>query len=294
MKKLALALVCMFSVAFFASCTKTIEHPEPSIAVMTGEDYFVTGTVENPTIIDFDDENAESWQYGFLVKSNEQTNKELSSLIVTWEWVDEEGGIDSYCDTIDLTGKTSYEYSDYVFEQDRDILTIIDMTVKAVVIDVDNQRNTATLAYKVQMEEEPIIGRTIEWKREGSNVLDEEEMASFGLKWDISYKDEVFATIKPLNENVMLYLCDGADFDDIVYWSDKYAYFTNLATEGAQPIQEYREISAYHSDDYTDMLAVVYGEDLYLINITHADVERITNSAGQYLRTDITIKGAAK
>ena len=290
MKKLALALVCMFSVAFFASCTKTIEHPEPSIAVMTGEDYFVTGTVENPTIIDFDDENAESWQYGFLVKSNEQTNKELSSLIVTWEWVDEEGGIDSYCDTIDLTGKTSYEYSDYVFEQERDIFTIIEMTVKAVVIDVDNQRNTATLAYKVQMEEQPIIGHTIEWVRKANQLQGntEQEMAAMGLKWTGSYKDEYFATIEPLNDDVIMYLCDGDDFDDIVYWSDKYAYFNDLA-ETADPVENYRNITTNNSADYNDMLAIINGEDLNLIRISHAQIDNL-GSAG----TQITITGYAK
>lgn len=288
MKKLALALVCMFSVAFFASCTKTIEHPEPSIAVMTGEN-FVTGTVDNPTIIDYDDENAENFQYGFHVEYNAETKKELSSLIVTWEWVDEDGGIDSYCDTIDLTGKTSYDYSDYVFEQDRDILTIIDMTVKAVVIDVDNQRNTATLAYKVQMEEDALIGRTIEWVRKADQLQGntEQEMAAMGLKWTRSYKDVYYATIEPLNDDVVMYLCDGDDFDDIVYWSDKYAYFNNLA-ETADPVENYRNITTNNDSSYNDMLAVVYGDDLFLVHITYADIE--TGSYG----TQITITGEAK
>lgn len=287
MKKLALALVCMFSVAFFASCTKTIEHPEPSIAVMTGEN-FVTGTVDNPTIIYFDDENAENFQYGFHVEYNAETKKDLSSLIVTWEWIDEDGGIDSYCDTIDLTGKTSYEYSDYVFEQDRDTLTIIDMTVKAVVIDVDNQRNTATLAYKVQMVEDALIGHTIEWVRKADQLQGntEQEMAAMGLKWTRSHK-EVFATIEPLNENVVMYLCDGANFDDIVYWSDKYAYFNNLA-ETADPVENYRNITTNNDSSYNDMLAVVYGDDLFLVHITYADIE--TGSYG----TQITITGEAK
>lgn len=287
MKKLALALVCMFSVAFFASCTKTIEHPEPSIAVMTGE-YFVTGTVDNPTIIDFDDENAENWQYGFHVESNAETKKELSSLIVTWEWIDEDGGIESYCDTIDLTGKTSYDYSDYVFEQERDIYTIIEMTVKAVVIDVDNQRNTASLAYKVQMEEDPLIGHTIEWVRKGASLVGttEEEMAAMGLKWIGSYK-EVFATIKPLNDDVVMYLCDGDDYYDIDTMNDKYAYFVNLA-ETSVPIEKYRNISAQNSADYNDMLAVVYGDNLFLIHITHANIE--TGAYG----AQITINGEVK
>ena len=90
-----------------------------------------------------------------------------------------------------------------------------------------------------------------------------------------------------------MYLCDGNDFDEITNWSNKYAFFTNLA-ETATPIEKYRNVSTWQSGDYTDMLAVIYGEDLYLINITHADVERITNSAGQTIRLDITISGEAK
>ena len=285
MKKLALALVCMFSVAFFASCTKTIEHPEPSIAVMTGE-HFVTGTVDNPTIIDFDDENAENYKYGFHVESNAETKKELASLIVTWEWTDSDGNVDSFCDTIDLTGKTSYDYSDYIFEQEKATITLYDMTVKAVVTDVDNQSNTATIAYKIQMEEVALISHTIEWVRRGQNVLSADEMAQYGLQWTGSYKD-VMATIEPLNDDVILYLCDGDDFDDIVYMSDKNTYFSNLA-ETTEPIQKYRNITTNHDDDYNDMLAVVYGEDLFLIHITYADIE--TGTYG----TQITITGAAK
>ena len=41
MKKLALALVCLVSVAFFASCDPTVEHPEPTIALLTGEGYIM-------------------------------------------------------------------------------------------------------------------------------------------------------------------------------------------------------------------------------------------------------------
>ena len=284
MKKLALALVCMFSVAFFASCTKTIEHPEPSIAILAGEN-FVTGTVENPTIIDFDDENAINLKYGFHVESNAETKKELASLIVTWEWTDSDGNVDSFCDTIDLTGKTSYDYSDYIFEQEKATITLYDMTVKAVVTDVDNQSNTATIAYKIQEEETALISHTIEWVRRGQTVLSADEMAQYGLQWTGTYKAP-FATIKPL-DGAQLYVCDGADFDDIIYESDKNVYFTNLAAEST-PVEYYRNIDANEDSDYNDMLAVIYGDEYYLIHITYADIE--TGAYG----TQITITGAAK
>ena len=70
MKKLALALVCFVSVAFFASCTEPVANPEPSIAVMTGDNYIYDGQT-----IDLYQE----YNLGFRVASNSQTLKELAS-----------------------------------------------------------------------------------------------------------------------------------------------------------------------------------------------------------------------
>ena len=293
MKKLALALVCMFSVAFFSSCTNTIEHPEPSIAVKTG-DYFITGSVDQPTIIDAEDVNANNFKYGFHVEANSETKKELKNMVIIMDVItyEEDGQVnDVYYDTIDLTGKTSYDFEDYLFVQDkREIYTLIEGTIKAVVTDVDKQTNSATVAFELIMDYTPIplVGRTIEWTRKGTDLIGttEQEMAAMGLKWTGSYK-EVFATIEPLNNDVVMYLCDGDDFDDIVYLDEKYEYFSDLA-ETATPIQKYRNITTNNDAVYNDMLAVVYGEEYFLIRINDADIE--TGSYG----TQITINGDAK
>ena len=292
MKKLALALVCFASVAFFASCTKTVEHPEPSIAVKTGE-YFITGSVDQPTVIDLDDENAISYKYGFHVESNTETKKELKNMVITMDvtYFEEDGQEQEiYYDTIDLTGKTTYDFEDYLFDQERNEILVMEGTIKAVVTDVDNQTNIATVAFRCKVEDtpEPLIGRTIEWIRKGANLQGntESEMAAMGLKWTISYKD-VFATIEPLNEDVVMYLCNGDDFDDIEFVSQKYEYFANLA-ENEEPIEKYRNIKTEYGAEYNDMLAVVYGEEYYLILIEDAEIE--TGSYG----TQITINGAAK
>jgi hypothetical protein len=290
MKKLALALVCMFSVAFFASCTKTVEHPEPSIAVKTGE-YYITGSVDQPTVIDYYDESAINYKYGFHVEANTETKKELKSLVITTDvtYFEEDGQEQEiYYDTIDLTGKTSYDFEDFLFVQEREIYTALEGTIKAVVTDVDNQTNTATVAFKCEYEYTPVplVGRTIEWVRRGNNVLSADEMAEFGLMWDITFKAP-FATIKPM-QNATMYLCDGEDFDDIVYEDEKYTYFSNLA-ETATPVESYRNIDAnLEHADYNDMLAIIYGDKYSLIHINHADVE--TGSYG----TQITIIGEAK
>ena len=134
----------------------------------------------------------------------------------------------------------------------------------------------------------PLVSTLIEWVRKGINLQGntEVEMAAMGLKWAGSYKG-VFATIEPLNDDVVLYLCDGDDFYDIVTVSDKIAYFTNLAETG-NPIGKYRNISVDQSTDYNDILAVIFGESLFLIHITHAEIE--TGSYG----TQITIPGEVK
>jgi hypothetical protein len=289
MKKLALALVCMFSVAFFASCTKTVEHPEPTIAILAG-DNFITGTADQPMVINIDDENAINLKYGFHVESNAETKKELASLKITWEYTyygDEDEETDVFDTIIDLTGKTSYDYSDFLFEQ-RGTITLMDGTIKAVVTDADNHTSNAAIVFTIEEDEVPLVGYAIEWVRKGANLIGNtaEEMASVGLKWTSSEK-EVFATIEPLNNDVALYLCDGDDFDDIVYMSDKYAYFSNLA-ETADPIEKYRNITTNHSADYNDMLAVVYGDELFLILIDRADIA--TGTFG----TQITITGGVK
>ena len=111
-------------------------------------------------------------------------------------------------------------------------------------------------------------------------------MASYGLKWTGNYK-EVFATIEPLNDDVVLYLCDGDDFYDIDFLTDKYAYFTNLV-ETATLIEKYRNISSQNSADYNDMLAIIYGEELTLIHINRAEIE--INTFG----TQVTISGEVK
>ena len=285
MKKLALALLCLVSVAFFASCEKTVEHPEPSIAILTGDNY-LTGTVDQPTVIDANDETALNLKYGFHVESNAETKKELASLKLTWELTDDEG-TETFDTIIDITGKTSYDFEDYLFEQ-RGTITLMDGTITAVVTDADNQTNTATIAFTIEMEEEELPIELIEWVRKGADLQGntEEEMAALGLKWTGSYK-EVFATIEPLNDDVVMYLCDGDDFDNIQYLDELYAYFTDLA-ETAEPILKYRNITTNNSEDYNDMLAIIYGEELNLVRINHAEIE--TGTYG----TQITISGEVK
>lgn len=271
MKKLALALVCFASVAFFASCKP---EGQPTIQVYNTEDGYVmaTDTVDVNTEVNF----------GFVVASSATTNKELASLVVKVD--------DTEWANIDLSGKTEFTYTDkvnYQYERDEIVGTSV---ITATVTDAAGQVATATITLTLNNPDQPLISKTVEWIRKGTNLvgITEAEMREIGLQWTGSYKD-VMATIEPLND-AQLYVCSGDDYEGIATMSDKNAYFTSLAAEGgATPVPSYRNITTNNSADYNDMLAVIYGEKLTLVRINHAQIDNL-GSVG----TQITITGEMK
>ena len=94
MKKLALALVCFASLAFFASCVK---EGQPTIQVLDKE-----GFVKDGVTVDVDEEI----NFGFVVASSAVTNSQLANLLVKVD--------DTEWANIDLTGLTEYTYEDVV------------------------------------------------------------------------------------------------------------------------------------------------------------------------------------
>ena len=271
MKKLALALVCFASLAFFASCVK---EGQPTIQVLDKE-----GFVKDGVTVDVDEEI----NFGFVVASSAVTNSQLANLLVKVD--------DTEWANIDLTGLTEYTYEDVVtYESDRDEI-LGTSVITAVVTDAAGQTATATITLTINQPDVPILSMPIEWTRKGNNLINgtAEEMRLFGLEWPGNWK-AAMVTIKPINSDVIMYLCDGNDFDDIETVSDKNAYFTRLATEGATPITEYRNITTNNSADYNDMLAIINGDSKHLILIKHADVEYLGSTIG----TQIVIKGEAR
>ena len=268
MKKLAFALVCVASLAFFASCVK---EGQPTIQVLNEEGYVQDGKTVNLY---------EEVNFGFVVASSAVTNSELVSLVVDIdgdEWARE-----------DLTGKTEYTYRDVVTYEAKKDEIIGTSVITAIVTDAAGQTATATITLTINQPDAPILAQAFSWYRKGNSVPSATEMATYGLKFGDNYK-EVFATILPLDENVQLYLCDGNDFATINTMSEKNTYFTNLAAEQTgTKIEKYRNVTCNNSADYNDMLAVVYGENHYLIHITRGEIE--TGSYG----TQVTIKGELK
>ena len=276
MKKLALALVCLVSVAFFASCND-VTNPEPSIAVMTGDDYVYDGqTIDLGT----------TYKLGFRAASNSQTLKELASFNIVTKYFDtNDEEYASEDTTIVISG------SEYVFEETlnftlREIIGKISFT--ATVTDVDGQLKSAVVNINVNMPAQMLEVTDITWVRRGSNCQNEEEMAACGLKWVA--RDPYHANIQPLNENCKLYvvLNNAEAFNAVTTDVEKAAYFATLMETGT-PVTEYRNISTSADGEYNDILAVVDASgQQHLVLFIKAQVE--TGSFG----TQTTITGKTK
>ena len=193
MKKLALALVCLVSVAFFASCDP---EGQPSIAVLQEEGYVESGTTVNVN---------EEINFGFVCASSPMTLKDLSTLVVNVENFDVEGTSLNSMEYArkDLTGMTEYTYKDvitYNLSKDEIVGTSV---ITATVTDIDGQAATATITLNINQPELPLFVKPIEWIRKGANVLSAEEMATYGLQWTGTYKAP-FATIKPIDRDIVI------------------------------------------------------------------------------------------
>ena len=261
MKKLALALVCLVSVAFFASCDPTdiISDPAPKLAVITGEGY-ITGTVESPTTIALDD--LTDYKYGFYAESNALTKKELVSLKVVLEYTKANGETGTSTVEKDLKGLTSYNYEEKVFDDAKNMYDAF--TVTATLTDADNQVSTATLAYKVEVEEN-LVAQPFTWTRLGSNPGT--GLEQFGLKWESNLKD-VHAIIKPLDD-AKLYVIDNlSEWENINTELAKATFFSELPALSAAQFGDL-VLTGYLNQDAERnfLLATIYNGNNYLIRI---------------------------
>ena len=254
MKKLALALVCLFSVAFFASCDPEepiIENPEPTIALMTGDDF-----VYNGQVIELDTE----YLFGVRVESNAQTQQALSKLVVTYS---SELFAEDYVQTIDLTGLTEYDFIDTLYYVISKGEIIGDITYSAVVTDAAGKTNSVSVKVDVNMEDE-LEATPFEWRRD--NGADGTGLAEFGLKWTYNVNGKSHAVIEPL-ENAILAVFTPEDWENVTTETQKAALFTE-----AFGVAEYKEISTTASSDYDLVIGTIYNEEAHLIHITHCSV----------------------
>ena len=278
MKKLALALMCFASVAFMASCVKTIEHPEPSIAVMTGEDYVYDCQTVDLNV---------NYKVGFHAASNSQTQKELASFNLAASLYELDGTLIESRDSTYVISGTEYDHQEglnFNFTNTRDLVGKVSIT--GTVTDVDGKRNAVTINLNINQPAITLEIEPINWVKTGHNVQD---LSAYGLVWKETNYKSPFTHIIPA-EGSTLYLIENGDevFNSIVTDIDLNNKFAELAETG-RPIDDYKNIDCNASANYHDLLIVKEANGkLHAININRADIT--TPSAG----TRITITGKAK
>ena len=265
MKKLALALVCVASLAFFASCQK---QGQPTITILEGEEYVIDGqTVDLGT----------EYTFGFTMASNAETGKALASLKVTIdsvEWAN-----------VDLTGMTEYTYTDVVtYTPQRDSIIGISH-ITAVVTDVAGETNYATITLNINEPAQPLVSRAFQWYRLGSTITGLDE---FGLQWKGNYPKDTYAKLIP-QDGVKLFIFESANWENVTTDVEKAALFSN-ALETMETADEYWNVNVTQQDmDYDDVIGTVKADGTcYLIHVTHSH-SVLLNSG-----TETTITGETK
>ena len=258
MKKLALALVCLVSVAFFASCTEPVANPEPSIAVMTGENYIFDGQ----TIDIYQDYNL-----GFRAASNSQTQKELASFRLEtklYNGTTEDVRPEVIGDTTMTISGSEFVYEETVrFELAKSGI-IGKVEYVATVYDKDNKMNTDTLTVNLNQPEDPLTVVDFEWYRLGN---EQTGLAEYGLVWDQNAKSP-FAQIKPM-DGVILYKFDSSVWDEVTLPSQKIAKFS----DGAVTTSVYNNVDVNQGAMYNDVIGTRTTDGQYhLIHVTSSRI----------------------
>lgn len=279
MKKLALALVCLVSVAFFASCDPEdiIQDKQPSIEILTGEGY-----LQNGDVVDM----YEVRDYGFRCASNPNTQAELARFVITSTIstgeADEEPIVEEVCDSL-ISGTEFTYYGEVYYEwAEKDIVAFAEIT--ATVYDVDGNSNKVSLKIDIN-ESEELTPVDFTWNRHGGQPATG-NLAELGLEWKINAK-EIYAVITPM-EGATLYRFDdetGRDiWGSVVTASDKAALFS----EGHEAIEDLREVSCTAPEkEYNIVIGTIYNGQTNLIHITKSTVFTFKG-------TDVTINGQYK
>jgi hypothetical protein len=261
MKKLALALVCLISVAFFASCTP---EGQPTISVLPGEEYVHDGDIINVN---------EEFNIGFTMSSSIETGSQLASFTLVID--------DEPFETVTLEG------TEYTFERTLALNTVdtrddIDnVVITGTVTDVLGKSASVTITLILDETQELIL-ENFAWNRHGGAAATG-NLAELGLAWNTNEKD-VFAVITAV-EGAELFEVPAEKWAQVTTQPEKVALFSEGG--GALPIRAYKGVSAFASNTYNDVIATRYNGEYYLIHVTEGIVSTFKG-------TDVTIKGEWK
>ena len=253
MKKLAFALMCLVSVAFFASCTKTIDNPEPSIAPITE-----TGFVTNGQTVEI----GEVFVYGFTMTSNTQTKKDLATLNITATVTNPAGESQSFEEVMNISGQL-YRFADTMFFETKEIIGSVKFT--ATVTDVDGKTNSASITISVDQPAQPLTTTDFEWYRLGD---EQSGLDKYGLYWEKNAKSP-FAQIKPL-DGVILYSFSADKWDATTTDLEKAALFS----DGALVTPVYNQVDVNANATYNDVIGTKMADGtLHLIHVTKCVID---------------------
>lgn len=273
MKKLALALACLVSVAFFASCNPEITNPEPSIALVTGENYVYDGqTIDVNT----------DYLYGIRVASNSQTGKELASFKIEVQILDLNDEVQQSADTTYAISGTEYILLDTLnYPYNRDLISKVQLNATA--FDVDGKSCHVSIKLNVNNPALPLVVSDFTWNRHGgenATGLDE-----FGLKWTRNLSKAIYAIIEPV-DGAILYKFDPAVWDATTTDVEKAALFSEATPADPQQWKEFN-VAGATTQDFDVVLGTAYENEYHLIHITKGTYYTFKG-------TDATIEGQAK
>lgn len=273
MKKLALALMCLVSVAFFASCNPEVLNSEPTLAVVTGEDYAYDGmTVDLNT----------DFKVGFRAASNTQTMKELSKFNLSVKVFDLEN-VETY--SLDTTYNISGNEFSYDETWNFSIRELIGKAVfTATVTDVDAKVKTVVLNLNINEPALPLEVVDFQWYRKGNTITG---VSEYGLEWKGNYQRDYYAKLVPM-EGVKLFAFSMEDWNGVTTNLDKAALFSEAAATQHE-IAEYFEVNVTQQNmEYNDVIGTIMPDGTCHLMLVEKSYSVYTTA------TETTIYGKAK
>ena len=237
MKRFALALLCIVSVAFFASCNKEDNPKNPSISVYAP----TTDFVQDGATVDY---LADSIKFGFQMASNADSQKELASLrvVLTINSVEVEWA------NIQLSG-TTYTYTSSFSFGIKEIIR--NAVITATVTDADNNTATTSITLHVDFTDSELEVTDFEWYRWGDH--EQHGLEEFGLYWDKNRN----AVIVPTEGTGLFTGFTKEEWDAVTTESQKIAFMLNAIDSPQHTASEYTGISTNGSGPVRDVILTI-------------------------------------
>ena len=234
MKKFALALLCIVSVAFFASCSKDDDPKNPSISVYAPS----TDFVQDGATVDL---LADSIKFGFQMASNADSQKELASLrvVIAVDTIETEWA------NLPLSG-TTFTYTDSFSFSAKEIIG--HAVITATVTDADNNTATASITLNIDYTDPELEVTDFEWYRLGNH--EQHGLEEFGLYWDRNRN----AIIVPTDGTTLFTGFTKEEWDAVTTESQKAAFILNAIEDPQHLASEYTGISTVGSGPVGDVI----------------------------------------